>query len=267
MRLLLLVALFLLSTVGCTKGGERSNVAVARDASTAAAQMLRTPNRYLAVQHTISVDVAEQQIAVLYEAGLAACRDAASEACVALESHITTGRQPSATLKFRAKATGIRKLMDIFGARGSITNQTTIAEDLTAPVEDTARRVAMLTEYRSKLESLLGRASGDVDALIKVNRELAQVQSEFEAMKGQQASLVQRVETEILSVSIVSIEGQTFWAPISASLAEFLSNLSRGISSAVTGVAYLIPWSVLLLVFGWVGLKMWRRQRRAPAHA
>lgn len=231
------------------------------------AMMFSPPNRNLAVQHTIRVDVAEKQVAVLHDAGLAACRDAASDACVTLESNITTGREPSATLKFRAKTGGIKKLLGVFGGQGSITNQTTIAEDLTAPVEDSARKVAMLTEYRSKLELLLGRASGDVDALIKVNRELAQVQSEFEAMKDQQASLVLRVDTETLTVSIVSVESQTFWAPISASLAEFRSNLSRGISSAVTGFAYMVPWSVLLLLFGWIGWRMWRRLRRASARS
>ena len=267
MRHLLLSVLVLLSIAGCTKNERSPDAATMRSPMFNAAQMMASPNRYLALQHTIMVDVAEQKIVELYEAGQAACRDAVSEACVVLESQLTTGRQPFASLKFRAKAGGIQKLMATFGTQGAIRSETTNAEDLTAPVEDTARKVAMMTEYRSKLELLLGRANSDVDALIKINRELAHVQSEFEAIKSQQAHLLQRVDTEILSVSITSVESLTFWAPVSASLAEFGSNLSRGIASAVTGLAYLIPWSVLLLLFGWVSARLWRRQQRARTRA
>ncbi|GAA0769242.1 DUF4349 domain-containing protein [Ideonella azotifigens] len=267
MRHPFLVALLLICLTGCSRNNESSQVASRMSFERSGTSAKAAPNRHLAVQHAITVDVTEPQIASVYEAGQAACREATSEACVVLESELTAGRRPFASLKFRARPAGIQKLMATFGAQGAVTSQTSSAEDLTAPVEDTARKVAMLTEYRAKLEALLSRPSADVDALIKLTKELAQVQSDFEAIKAQQANLMQRIDTEILNVSISATENRAFLAPVNTALADFTSNLSQGISGAITGVAYLVPWSLLLALFGWIGTKLWRRQRRAKARA
>ena len=121
--------------------------------------------------------------------------------------------------------------------------------------------------YRSKLEGLLGRASTDVDALIKVNRELAQVQSELESMTGTQSNLMRRVDTEILVVSIASLDSQSSWKLVTSAFSEFGANLARGVSSAITGIAYLAPWTLMLVLLAWAGRKLWRRQGRANRDA
>src|SRR5262249_51799679 len=172
---------------------------------------------YLAYQHSITIDTEEQKVGAVFEAAQTACREASADLCVLLESHVSTVRSASASLKFRAKPSGIQKLIAALAMQGEVTPQSTTAEDLASPIEDTAKKLAMLTDYRVKLEALHGRASRDVDALIKLNRELAQVQSDLEAMSGTYAHLMQRVETEILNVSIVAEHNQAFWRPAAVS--------------------------------------------------
>jgi flagellar biosynthesis chaperone FliJ len=171
-----------------------------------------------------------------------------------------------ATLRFRAKAAGIKKLIAVLAAQGKVASQSTTAEDLAGPIADTAKQLAMLTDYRSKLEALRARPNNDVDALIKLNRELADTQSQIEALTGQQAHLVQRVETEILNVTISSYQSQSFWSPIGESFSDFGGHLSEGVATAITALAYIIPWGLVVWLIVWVVRKLWRgRKRNQPA--
>ena len=123
----------------------------------------------------------------------------------------------------------------------------------------------MLKDYRAKLETLREKAGNDVDALIKIQRELAQTQSELETIEGTHARLMQRVETEILTISIESTAHRAFWPPIGFALADFGEHLSDGISSAITGIAYLLPWAVILILAVFGIRALWRRgKRKAP---
>jgi hypothetical protein len=263
MKQFLLVLLILIATAGCSSNNEVGVAATGRSMAT-------SPNkaaRYLAYEHFIHLDTEEHKISEVFEAAQAACREASSDLCTILESRINTGRSASASLRFRAKQSGIQKLITTLSKQADITDRSTTAEDLAAPIEDSAKKLAMLSDYRSKLEALRGRANNDVDALIKVNRELAQVQSEIEASAGTNAKLLQRVDTEILSVSISSVKNGEFWKPISFAMSDFGANLSQGMSIAITGIAYLIPWALLILLTGWVGRFFWRRSKKRKTNA
>lgn len=211
----------------------------------------------LAYEHSIEIDTREAQVGAIFESAQAVCKEAVSDQCVLLESRLHAGQSVSATLKFRAKPSGIRKLLDALTAQGDVTSRSTMAEDLAKPIEDSSRKLEMLRDYQSRLEALRARASENIDSLIKLNRELAQVHSEVEALTAQKAQLVQRVETEVLNVRIGSIHNRSFWTPASHALSGFGSSLSDALSSAITGVAYLVPWSLVLLAFAWGGRKLW----------
>ena len=180
MRRLPLALLLLVAIAGCSGYGEpiTRGEAPSRSASSGGA------SRYLAYEHSVQLDAEERNIAAVYEAGQAACRAASIDLCTVLESRINSGRHASASLKFRTKPSGIPKLLSALSKRAEITDQSKIAEDLAGPIEDAARKLAMLNDYRAKLEALRERAGNDADALIKVNRELAQVQSELEAFRS-----------------------------------------------------------------------------------
>lgn len=139
-------------------------------------------------------------------------------------------------------------------------HQSVKAEDLAAPIEDTGRKLAMLEDYRARLEALRGEADGNVDALIKVNKELAAVQGEIEASSGQQAHLLQRVETEVLTVSLSTYGSRSFWSPIAEALSSFGDDLAEGVATAITAAAYLIPWGIVLVVLVWIGRRLLRRK-------
>ena len=263
MRLLIIAVLTTLAMVGCASKEESGTASP----SVSVSDSTDGPSQYMAYEHSIRLDVEEAKIASVHEAAEAACRAAAAEQCVILMSQLDTGRDVSAALKFRATPSGIRDLIAAIGSQGDIISQSVTGEDLATPIEDSAKKLAMLTDYQSKLEALEERASSDIDALIKVNKELASVQSDIEAMTGHRAHLIERVETELLNVFISSTYNRSFWKPIATATSDFGHNLSEGIESAIYGVAFLLPWSLILLVFGWAARKLWLRTKKRNANA
>ena len=222
--------------------------------------------QYLAYEHAISIETEEQKVAALYEQAQVACQKAEAEQCVVLQSNLATGRNLSATLRIRAKPAGIRQLITLLGGQGTIVNRSMNAEDLASPIQDSTRKLAMLADYRTRLEGLRGQAGAKLETLIQINRELAQVQSEIEARTGERAYLMQRVETEVLSINIASLRTSSAWTPVGFALSNFGSQFADAVSAAITVVAYLIPFGFILLVCGWIIRKLWRgRKPRAKA--
>lgn len=275
MNRLLLSFLLVLAIAGCGKqetpayGGRPLAKAAAPAAALAQDKLAREPSAsaYLAYEHSLQINTEESKVAALHEAAQAACQHAATEHCVILESRISTGQYASASLKFRAEAAGIQKIVAALKQEGEITDQSTSAEDLAAPIADTEKSLAMLKDYRSRLEGLRGKASSDIDALIKVTHELAEVQSQIEAAQGEHAHLLQRVHTQILHVNISSNSRPAFWRPISDAFGHFGRNLSEGIAMVVTSTAYLLPWLFMLTVLVWLGRKLWRRMKSGKTTA
>lgn len=221
------------------------------------------PQQYLAFEHTVQIDVPTDRMAAAHQSAVTACQQLMAEQCVVLESNLNTGETTAgATLKFRARPEGIAKLKATLGSQGTVTDQSTTAEDLASPIEDATRRLAMLGDYRAKLEALSNRSSNDVEALMKVAKELAQVQSEIEGLSGEKAHLVQRVNTQILNVGLHARGNDTLWQPITRTLSSFGRNLAEGTAAAITAVAFALPWVVLgLLVM--LGVRKVRRRSQA----
>jgi hypothetical protein len=263
---ILLAAAALIAAGGCSKepparAGPRISLAAPAMAPPAP-RAQESGRRTLAYEHTIDIETDADKVVPAFSAAQASCKESVAAECVVLEAKIDTGEFPYAHLRFRAKPEGIRKIDASLSAQGDVTDRATTAEDLARPLEDTARRLDMLQDYRQRLEALRGKASSDIEPLIKVNKELAQVQSDIEALTGERARLTQRVETEILTVSISSDRRRALWTPMRVALSEFGSNLSAGIASVVTAMAYILPWSLVLLGFTGLARGLWLRWRR-----
>lgn len=218
----------------------------------------QSTNRYLAYQHQVGLEVEAERIAPLTKQLQENCAAAQDDHCEILESQLNTGRFSVASLKFRASPSGVRKFMKELEKLGTIIDQTTSAEDLAGPIADTSKQRELLLDYRQRLEGLRERAKTDIDALIKVNKELAQVQNEIEALNGKFAQLKQRVDTETLTVKITSRDQTSTSGPIKSALLDFGNNLAYACASAITGIAYLLPWSVVLFIFFLILRRVWR---------
>src|SRR5512139_900237 len=132
---LALIFLVCVTIAGCAKH-EESTVSAPAPGMDSAGDL----GRYLAYEHAVELDVEEKRVASVHEAAAKACRDAVAEQCVMLESHLNTGRDVSANLKFRAKPAGIKKIIAVLSSHGEVIRQSVTAEDLAAPIGDSAKK-------------------------------------------------------------------------------------------------------------------------------
>lgn len=261
----LILALSFIALTACGNKHEPASGAAALAEPVAApdsASPANAPGRYMAYEHAIDLQVEEERVSEVHRETEAACLAATAEQCVILESRVSSGHGNYAQIRVRAKPAGIRQLINALSKQGKIASQSTTAEDLAGPIEDADKKLAMLNDYRGKLEALRNKASNDIEAMISVNKELAQTQSEIEQISGARAHDLRRVNTEVLNLSISATGARSSWRPVSEALGDFTNDLARGLSGAITAMAYLIPWSLAFLFVGWIVRALWRRFRK-----
>lgn len=215
----------------------------------------------LAYEHTAHLRVPADKISAVAASIQMKCAELAPHHCELLESRLESGRTPSAFLRLRAASASIKSVLDSLGTMGTVTYLSTSAEDLAAPIADTQKKLALKQNYRARLEALLPKAAADVDSLIKINRELAEVQSEIEDSAGQSAFLAKRVNTELLHISIESPQTDSAWASLSDIPDGITRNLAYGMAAAISTVSFLTPWAVLLAALV-MAIRFVRRRRR-----
>lgn len=258
MKILAMLLASVLLLGGC---GNPNKVADGTQANAASPAGKDQRSQFLAYVHTISVDTNEDAVRPLYDKVIAACKADVENACVLLDSSMEGGRQVYARIGVRAKPEGVRKLIVLVAQQGQPVSQGTQAQDLGRPIFDSNKRLEMLKQYQAKLSELERRSSNDIESLIKISKELASVQSELEQTTADNAQLLQRVNTDLLNITISARSGRSMWKPVGRSLDDFGNNLAQGISSAIFALAYILPWSLCLLVLFLFGRFIWRKLR------
>ncbi|XZG70481.1 DUF4349 domain-containing protein [Chitinibacteraceae bacterium HSL-7] len=230
-----------------------------RSASSTHAPEARKADQMLAYEHQVGLTVDDDEVAPAHQRVSDTCRK--RQDCVVLESGIDRGYGMSASLRVRSSPAGIAALLTTVRASGDVRSQSTHAEDLAAPIADTSRQLTMLTDYRTRLEALRDRAGTSVDALIKINEQLAETQGKIEALAGEHAHLTQRVQTELLTIAIDGRGQSSMWRPVRESLESFGQTSARGLSALIATAAFLLPWLLIAvpLIWGW---RRWRAKRR-----
>jgi glycine cleavage system regulatory protein len=229
--------------------------------SSASSQQSPSARQFLAYEHSLTVDANETQVAGIYRQSLAACLALPNAGCVVLDSRLSTGRETNAAIKMRIRPEFVKKIIESLGKLGDITHQSTTVEDLATPIGDAEKKLAMLTSYRTQLEGLRGKANNDIDAAIKITKELAEVQSDLENLAGEHAHLLKRVQTEVLNINIESAQNLSWWAPIRSSLQQFSGDLAQGLATAITASAFALPWLVVFGLLAWLVRKVWLKLR------
>ena len=131
-----------------------------------------------------------------------ACAALPERGCPLLEASIRSGAHAGVTVHMHMVPEGVNTVLGALNGRGKILQQSSKGEDLAEPIDDAERTMTMLTGYREELQTLARQRALDPEALIKLHRELAQVQSEIDKAATFRAQLRRRVDTELLTVAV-----------------------------------------------------------------
>jgi hypothetical protein len=258
---ILLSILFVVILAGCSDSLEtQQSQAFISDAE----YNQREKTKYLAYEHHLVVELGLEEIRGKYEEILSFCGEDEKFSCTILESSLSSSdfsgsSSSSADIRLRIKPTGVKSLFELASNKGRTSHQSTKIDDLAKDVIDTEKRLSMLTAHRDRLIELQQTESADIDALLKIAKELASVQSELEQTAGKEQYLLKRINMDLVTISYRTTHDRQFWAPIIRAAKNFFYELSDGISSAIGVVAYSIPFFLLLITALVILIKVWRR--------
>lgn len=236
----------------------------------------------LAYSHDLSIETKTDTVKPRFEQVRDACLSAAVPGCVLLRADIAEqgydkGRHPVATLSVRLTHEAVAPfeqavLKLLPGEQASdvaVISRSTSAEDLTAVIQDGARRVAQLSDYRDRLTQLAKRTDAKVEDMIRVEGEISTTQSQIEELTAEQTRLNQRVATELETVQItgrVTVgRGSDFaetWQRAGELLDRTMADALGFLITAVPWVIAIVAALILLPIMRVLVRVLWRAGRR-----
>ena len=263
-----LSALLLLVVAGC----DQSPTQTASGPGTAARSMVAAPAAMkvadapngpkLAYHHWLEFEMPASSVAPRYERARDKCLADPAQGCILTSASIDAGdaragRGPHASLTVRLPHAAVAEYeqalqQPVAGeAAGAVElrARNTTADDLTAALQDTDRRLAQLTDYRDRLTELAKRPDAKVEDLIKVQQELSNTQSEIEQITAQQKHLTQQVATELLTINL-SADAATdgISGPIGQVWHNARTLLGQNAAAALRFAIGAVPWLAIAAV-------------------
>lgn len=229
-----------------------------------------TPVLYLAYTYAYGLEIPSDRLIGVMERHVQACQAAGPRLCQLIssnrsgdpesyiEGYVSMRGAPAWLETFKA---GIAQEADAAGGR--IASENTTSEDLTRQIVDTEARLRAQTALRDRLQDLLRSRPGRLADLLEVERELARVQGEIDAVQSALAVMRTRVSMSELTLTYRSAPrsvGSNTFEPLRQAFANFLGIIVGGFAAIITIIAALIPFAVVLVPLGWL-LARWRRRR------
>lgn len=125
-------------------------------------------------------------------------------------SNVNTEVEESTTVTYRIDSKRLDEFVAEVKELGHVKREFTSSHDVTEQYVDTEARLKNLYLLRDRIRALLDKAT-DVEDLLKIERELARVQSEIDAYEAQQKTLKQSVD---LAEVTVTFEARTIYGPL-----------------------------------------------------
>lgn len=239
-----------------------------------------SPVLYLAYTYALGLEVPSQRLAGVMDRHIQACQAAGPRLCQLvgsnrsgdpdsyMEGYVSLRGEPAWLNNFKA---GMAEEAEEAG--GKIISENTTSEDLTRQIVDTEARLRAQTALRDRLQDLLRSRPGRLADLLEVERELARVQGEIDAVQSALAVMRTRVAMSELTLTYRSSPrpvGSDTFEPLRQAFANFLGIVVGGFAAIITIIAALIPFAIVLAPLGWLLLR-WRKRRggrffgRSPA--
>jgi hypothetical protein len=250
--------------IGITACNRNSHLGSEQQPALMMSQSLRAESAHgtLSREHSVTIEVPESDLHSNFQRLTDRCTADSANHCTIVQSDVSSGQFSTGLVKLRIDPRAVEDLIAFAASLGRLEHRSTQVEDLAEAIQDTQSRIEMLTTYRKQLLELQSKAGTNIDAAIKVASELSTVQSSLEQATGQAGYQAKRTATDAVIIRLRVTEQKAFWRPIRDSMRNFLGNLSEGISQAITAVAFILPWFLVVIPGLYLVRFLWRRRGR-----
>ncbi len=172
-----------------------------------------------------------------------------------------------ARLTLRVPTTEFDTAMEALRELGSVERDSTSVSDVTKAYADLELRLSTKRRMEARLQALLASKSGDLSAVLEVERELGRVVGEIEELLGEQRYYDQRIATSTITVSLQTRDmgGLRFTQPISKAFGRSLEVIGLSAAVIIYAIALVAPWVVLLAPIWWIASRLKRRWKKNAA--
>ncbi len=158
---------------------------------------------------------------------------------------------------------GLNEIRDL-GVK--VISENVVGTDVTAEFVDIEARLETLLKTKAKFEQIMAGASS-INDLLNIQRELINLQSQIDSLRGQQKYLEQTARLSLVTVYLATDELALPYAPAASwrpsvifkeAVRALISSL-RGVGSAAIWITvYSVVWLPILLVFWWLKRRLGR---------
>jgi hypothetical protein len=226
--------------------------------------------RRLAITHRLTIRVPSVEAEAIQQKHMAEC---AKLGCTILSTSIDRSNEGriNARASVRIKPDSYEAFAAVLAAPpAQITMRSQSAEDLAMPIVDAERRLAAKTALRERLTAMLHdqtvKTAGD---LITIEKELAQVQTDIEAVTAQRDNLRTRTDMVRIEISYVGVAGQIAGAdlsPIYQAVSQISQTVINSVAALISTLVAIVPWLPAIALIWWAagrGVRRWKARRLA----
>jgi hypothetical protein len=211
--------------------------------------------RRLAITHRLTIRVPSAEAEAIQQKHMAEC---AKLGCTILSTSIDRSNEGriNARASVRIKPDSYEAFAAVLAAPpAQITMRSQSAEDLAMPIVDADRRLAAKTALRERLTAMLHdqtvKTAGD---LITIEKELAQVQTDIEAVTAQRDNLRTRTDMVRIEISYVGVAGQIGGAdlsPIYQAVSQISQTVINSVAALISTLVAIVPWLPAIALIWW----------------
>jgi uncharacterized protein DUF4349 len=228
----------------------------------------RASDRRIAVTYRFTLRVLSNEIEVIQQRHMAEC---VKLGCSVLNTSIDrlSAGHVNAHASVRIKPESFDAFAVALAAPpAQITMRAQSTEDLVTPIQDVERRLEAKLVLRDRLTAMLHDQTTKTAAdLITIERELAQAQTDIEALTAQRDNLRTRtdnVRVEITYLGAVSQIGAADLTPIYQAVGAVSQTTVNSVSWLISSLAAIVPWLPVIGLIWWITRRS-RRRWRSPS--
>ena len=181
-----------------------------------------------------------------------------------------SGQKPSGEITVRVPSDKLNELMDWIDSTTTVTNRSLSVHDITEQYIDLEARLGNLLAGETRLKELLSKATGKLEDVLNVERELRQIRQEIEQLQGKKRLWDNQIAYSTLTVDyhlsgVYRVEepvAQTFGQRSRCAMRDSWRGFIGAMSDLSIGCIYVLPWLPVPLIAIAVILIPIRRARR-----
>lgn len=229
-----------------------------------------TEKRFRAIRQFLALEFLGADLHAAWRAAHDDCAMAPANQCDILISTISQGElnSPSAaSLQIRIAPQRHDDYRKKVLARGELREDRTESLDKTSEVIDTEARLRNTLALRDRLRAMLATPGAKFKDLIDLERELARVQSELDALNGIRKALANETEKTFMQIDFRAKRSLTetgTFSPIGDAFADSGRAFASSLASLIVFVVVALPWVVPIIVIFVIargGLRAFRNRK------